>query len=49
VGAHSASPAVSSSQTGPVFAAIGLLREEDVVAKTRFDFFDRGIRGPPVL
>jgi hypothetical protein len=26
-----------------------LLREEDVVAKTRFDFFDRGIRGPPVL
>jgi hypothetical protein len=47
--AHSASPAVSSVHTGPVFAAIGLLREEDVIAKTRFDFADRGIRGPPAL
>jgi hypothetical protein len=49
VAAHSASPTVSSIQTAPVFAAIGLLREEDVVAKARFDFADLGIRGPPVL
>jgi hypothetical protein len=49
VAAHSASPTVSSSHAAPVFAAIGLLREEDVVAKVRFDFSDRGIRGPPVL
>jgi hypothetical protein len=47
--AHSASPTVSSSQSAPVFAAIGLLREEDVIPKTRFDFSDLGIRGPPIL
>jgi hypothetical protein len=49
VAAHSASPTVSSIQTAPVFAAIGLLQEEDVVAKARFDFSDLGIRGPPAL
>ena len=47
--AHSASPSVSSSQAAPVFAAMGLLREVDVVAKARFDFSDQGIRGPPAL
>jgi hypothetical protein len=47
--AHSASPTVGSSHTAPVFAAIGLLREEDVVAKARFDFSEAGIRGPPTL
>jgi len=47
--AHSASPTLDSSPTAPVFAAIGLLREEDVNAKTLFDFSDLGIRGPPVL
>jgi hypothetical protein len=49
VAAHSASPTVSSIQTAPVFAAIGLLREEDVIAKARFDFSDLGTRGPPAL
>jgi len=47
--AHSANPTVGSSQAAPVFAAVGLLREEDVVAKARFDFSDQGIRGPPAL
>ena len=47
--AHSASPTLSSGQTAPVFAAIGLLQEEDVIAKARFEFSERGIRGPPVL
>jgi hypothetical protein len=47
--AHSTRPTASSSQAAPVFTAINLLREEDVVAKARFDFSDRGIRGPPVL
>ncbi len=47
--AHSANPTVSSSHNSPVFAAVGLLREEDVVAKARFDFSEAGIRGPPVL
>jgi len=47
--AHSASPTISSGQTAPVFAAIGFLREDDVVAKARFDFSELGSRGPPVL
>jgi hypothetical protein len=47
--AHSASPTVSSSQTTPLFAAIGLLQEEDVIAKAQFDFSNLGIRGPPAL
>jgi hypothetical protein len=49
VAAHSSSPTVVSSQSAPVFAAIGLLREEDVIAKARFEFSERGIRGPPAL
>jgi len=47
VAAHSASPAVSSVHGTPVFGAIGLFHEEDVVAKVRLDFSDLGIRGPP--
>jgi hypothetical protein len=47
--AHSASPTVSSGHTAPVFAAIGFLREDDVLAKARFEFSERGIRGPPAL
>ena len=47
--AHSASPTVNSSQTAPQFAAIGLLREDDVLARARFDFSELGIRGPPAL
>jgi hypothetical protein len=49
VGARSSSPTVCASQTAPVFAAIGLLQEEDVIAKARLDFSDLGIRGPPAL
>jgi hypothetical protein len=49
VAAHSASPAVSSSQATPVFTALGLLREQDVIAKARFDFSELGSRGPPAL
>lgn len=37
------------SQAAPVFVAMGLLREEDVIAKTRFDFSEQGIRGPPAV
>ena len=47
--AHSTKPAVVSSHTAPVFAAIDLVKEEDVVAKVRIDFSDAGIRGPPAL
>jgi len=45
--AHSASPAVSTANSIPVFAAVALLREEDIVAKARLDFSRLGIRGPP--
>jgi hypothetical protein len=47
--AHSANPTLSSSQAAPVFAAIGLLQEKDVIAKARFDFSELGSRGPPAL
>jgi hypothetical protein len=47
--AHSASPVPHSSDTTPVFAAVGLFREEAVIAKTWVDFSDLGIRGPPAL
>jgi hypothetical protein len=47
--AHTASPAPISADTTPVFAAIGLTQEKEVVAKARLDFSDLGIRGPPVL
>ena len=49
VAAHSASPAPHSFGTKPVFAAVGLLREEAVIASPRFDFSDLIIRGPPAL
>jgi hypothetical protein len=49
VAAHSASPAVSAGHCAPVFATIGTLREEDAVAKIRFDFSELGIRGPPAI
>jgi hypothetical protein len=47
--AHSASPTVSANQAAPIFAAIDLLQEEDIVAKTRFEFSELGIRGPPAI
>ena len=49
VAAHSSRPTVQSSHSAPRFATIGLLREEDVIAKATFDLSERGIRGPPVL
>jgi hypothetical protein len=49
VAAHSASPASSSSRAKPVFAAVGLLQEEAVIAKAWFDFSALDIRGPPTL
>lgn len=49
VAAHSTSPTVSTSHVRPVFATVGVLQEEDVIAKAEFDFSNLGIRGPPVL
>jgi hypothetical protein len=47
--AHSASPTLSSCQAAPVFAAVGLLSDEAVIAKVQFDVSELGSRGPPVL
>jgi len=47
VAAHSTSPTFSCASATPVFTTIGLLREEDAVAKAHPDLFDLGIRGPP--
>jgi len=49
VAAHSASPAAISGHATPVFAAVGQLQEELVLANARFDFSDAGIRGPPAV
>jgi hypothetical protein len=49
VGAHSTAPAASSHQARPVFSAIGLLQEEEVIAKARLGVSDLGIRGPPTV
>jgi hypothetical protein len=46
--AHSASPVASSNQARPIFAAVGLLQEEEVIAKPWIGILDLGIRGPPV-
>lgn len=47
--AHSTRPTVGATAASPIFAAVGLLQEEDVLAKARFDFSELGIRGPPVV
>jgi hypothetical protein len=47
--AHTANPAVTTSQGTPVFAAVGLFHEEDVIAKARLEFSHLGIRGPPAV
>ena len=47
--AHSSAPTASSTQARPVFAAVGLLQEEEVSAKARLSVFDLGIRGPPAV
>ena len=45
--AHSANPAPSTVDARPVFAAVGICHEKEVLTKGRLDFFDLGIRGPP--
>jgi hypothetical protein len=47
--AHSASPAASCNQARPIFEAVGLLQEEEVIAKARLSVLELGIRGPPAV
>ena len=47
--AHSTTPAASCNHTRPVFEAVGLLQEEEVIAKAWLSVGDLGIRGPPAV
>jgi len=47
--AHSTAPVASSHQAKPVFAAIGLLQEEEILAKATISISELGIRGPPAV
>jgi hypothetical protein len=47
--AHGTTPTANSSHARPVFSAIGMLREEEVVATARLSVFELGIRGPPAV
>ncbi len=47
--AHSSAPTASSTQARPVFAAVGLLQEEEVIANARLSRFELGSRGPPAV
>jgi hypothetical protein len=49
VAAHSSAPTANSLHSRPIFAAIGLLQEDEVIAKALLSVFDLGIRGPPAL
>lgn len=47
--AHSTAPTPTCTHAKPVFAAIGLLQEKELLAKARLDISDAGIRGPPAV
>jgi hypothetical protein len=49
VAAHSTTPTASFNQARPVFAMVGVLQEEEVIAKARLNLFELGIRGPPAV
>jgi hypothetical protein len=47
--AHSTTPTASCNYARPVFEAIRLLQEEEVIAKAWLSVCDLGIRGPPTV
>jgi len=47
--AHSTTPTASCDHARPVFETIGLLQEEEVIARARLSVFELGIRGPPAV
>lgn len=46
--AHTARPAITAANRTPMFIAVGLLQEDDIISRPRLDFSDLGIRGPPI-
>jgi hypothetical protein len=49
IAAHSTAPVVSMHFAKPLFEAVGLLHEEEVLAKAPISIFELGIRGPPAV
>ncbi|MGA8501975.1 MAG: hypothetical protein WB683_10525 [Candidatus Sulfotelmatobacter sp.] len=49
VAAHTTTPTPSCNHIRPVFATVGLLQEEDVIARAPLSVFELGIRGPPAV
>jgi hypothetical protein len=47
--AHSSAPTTISHQSRPVFAAIGRLKDDEVIAKAGLGIFNVGVRGPPAV
>ncbi|MGA7421377.1 MAG: hypothetical protein WB796_05505 [Candidatus Sulfotelmatobacter sp.] len=47
--AHTTTPTPSCNHIRPVFATVGLLQEEDVIARAPLSVFELGIRGPPAV
>lgn len=47
--AHSTAPAFTAHQFKLIFTTVGLLCEEEVIAKAQPGVFELGIRGPPEL
>jgi hypothetical protein len=45
--AHSTTPTASSHHTPPLFTAIDLLQEKEIIAEARIHCSDLGIRSPP--
>jgi hypothetical protein len=49
VAAHTTAPTAGCHHARPVFAAVGVLQEEEIIAKARLSVFELGIRGPPAV
>ena len=47
--AHSTAPVIGTHHVRPVFEAVGLLYEEELLAKAPISIFELGIRGPPAV
>jgi hypothetical protein len=47
--AHSTAPVTGTHHVRPVFEAVGLLHEEELLAKAPISVFELGIRGPPAV
>lgn len=47
--AHSTAPVLAAHQFRPIFATIGLLCDEEDIAKAQLGLFELGIRGPPEI